>query len=55
MKFKINNKAEIEIDEIIKIVLILLALALIAIGIYFLRDKLSSVFGSLKQALRFGG
>jgi uncharacterized protein YoxC len=55
MKFKISNKAEIEVDEIIKIILIILAVGLIVLGIYLLRDKLISVFDSIKNFMRFGG
>jgi len=55
MKFKISNKAEIEVDEIIKIILIILAVGLIVLGIYLLRDKFISLFDSIKNFMRFGG
>jgi len=41
-------------EELVRWIVILVGLALIVFGIYLLRDKLGSIFDSLRQSLRFG-
>ena len=49
-----TKKGQLEMEEIVKLILILFAIALVVVGIYLLRDKFSSLFDNLKTFLRFG-
>jgi len=49
-----KTKAQIEMEEVVKWIMILGGLVLVIVGIYLLRDQLSSMFESIKEFLRFG-
>lgn len=49
-----GKKGQIEIEEIVKTIIILLGIALIIGAIYLLRNNMASIFDSIKEFLRFG-
>jgi len=49
-----KKKAQFEV-HLTDLILIIIGIAVLLLGIYLLRDKLASLYESIKLFLRFGG
>jgi len=49
-----NKKAALELEEVVKWIIVIGVLTLIVVGIFLLKDKMGSLLSSLKDFLRFG-
>jgi len=49
-----DKKAAMEMEEIVKWIIIIGALAIIVVGIFLLRDKMGSLLESVRTFLKFG-
>jgi hypothetical protein len=48
-------RAQLELEKVVRLIIILVIIFLIAMGIILLSGNLSSLYGSVKTFLRFGG
>jgi FtsZ-interacting cell division protein ZipA len=48
-----KKKAQFEMEQVVRVIIILALIALVVVGIYVLRDKLAYLYEQIKTFLRF--